>query len=231
MVKWYDSSERRQKNNGHGNLGNKPPWPPIEEDMTDRPILCSGSVVRNILDDRQTQDRRPAFKDGKPTIWQKVKPGDRLWVRESFWHARSYPMTMPSGEAESGNAWAWRLIYYAADGEPENTPNKHYSEGLRGGAISAPDPYADWWKRPSIHMPRWASRLTLIVKDVKVEWLRDISEEDAIAEGFNSEDCFLDYWFDLYPVKGECYQNDWQDNPEVVAMKFEVIKENINNLD
>jgi hypothetical protein len=84
-------------------------------------------------------------------------PSDLLWVRESFWHARSYPVTLPSGDAKSGNAWAYRLIHYAADGEPKNTPNRHYPDGLRGGAISAPDPYADWRKRPSIHMPRWAS--------------------------------------------------------------------------
>lgn len=118
-------------------------------------------------------------------------PGDRLWVRETWWNAEAYPVTGPSGEplpAEKSH-----LVHYAADGDPPNTPNRHYPRGLCNGAFAAPDPYASWIKRPSIHMPRWASRLTLEVTGVAVERLQDITEEQARAEGVQRDNAPCDH--------------------------------------
>jgi hypothetical protein len=129
--------------------------------MSDFPILCAAPVVRNLLAGRQTQDRRPAwtFHDvgdnhtKRPTPWQRVNPGDRLWVRET-WGCPSadHPYVVdgrkPQPEdrivwkAEPADAWQWRT------GHPG---------------------CGEFVWRPSIHMPRWASRLTLIVTAAKIE--------------------------------------------------------------
>lgn len=105
-------------------------------------------------------------------------PGDRLWVRETYfafghWETRFSPKKgrdewhFVDMTIETGHRYA-----YAADGEPAT-----YRKRKRAGA--APD----WWKRPAIFMPRVASRITLELTDVRVERLQDISEADALAEG------------------------------------------------
>lgn len=89
--------------------------------------------------------------------------------------------------------------------------------------------------RPSIHMPRWASRLTLVVTGVKVERLQAISEADAIAEG---ADPIIDHGSGSTPylhrigfehlwcsINGE---TAWIENPFVVAVTFKVIEANID---
>jgi hypothetical protein len=88
-------------------------------------------------------------------------------------------------------------------------------------------------------MPRWASRLTLIVEAVKTEMLQDISEEDAQAEGVAPSTS--GQWADGEPIKtyrtgfvriwGELHGDDaWAANPEVVALTFRVIEANIDKL-
>lgn len=128
--------------------------------MADRPILYSAPMIRALLAGTKTQTRRlckwtPALMpDGKKISNEAILPGDRLWVRES----------LRADNNDQGVQW----ITYAADG----------SLPVIGHTL--------WgWKRdtlPSIHMPRWASRLTQIVTDVRVQRLQDISEEDAQAE-------------------------------------------------
>lgn len=113
------------------------------------------------------------------------QPGERLWVRETFADVNS----------EDGPALA-----YKADGdvrtwhEFSKVFGKDYGAGPSFNYDAYPGDYTMWhtdlfngepdpaWK-PSIHMPRWASRITLEVTDVRVERLQDISEADAIAEG------------------------------------------------
>lgn len=166
--------------------------------MKERPILFSGGMVRAILDGRKTQTRRvmkyqPLFKtfrryvmdDDVPEAWQDSDdifplcpygvPGDRLWVRE----------TWADTNGESGP-----MISYKAGGDKfliDDSYPVDYSKypgcqftmwcgDLRRGAKGH-----SW--RPSIHMPRLASRITLEVTGVRVERLQDISEEDAKAEG------------------------------------------------
>jgi len=128
--------------------------------MTDRPILFSAPMVRAILAERKTQTRRiltPQPDDlieGQVPRQLKIYIGDRLWVKESFYSLYG-PQKHPA-------------IAYAAS-----------NDALPKGA------YAEGWtkKKLAIHMPRWASRITLIVEDVKVERLQDISAADVIAEG------------------------------------------------
>lgn len=115
------------------------------------------------------------------------KPGDRLWVRESWWQAGENIMTHP--EDDEGVWSGSNRVHYSADGLPPNEPNRHYPEGLRNGRFSAANPDRVWRHRPSIHMPRWASRILLEITAVRVERLQDISEEQALAEGVRGEPC------------------------------------------
>lgn len=150
-----------------------------------RPILFSGPTVRAILEGRKTQTRRVAKvhvpyviderDDGRfwpfDTTWADGDesspwmpgpygdPGDLLWVRET--HAIVPMRTSP-----------WPDLPHAVS--PDGDFVAHYREGF--------DRVAPRW-RPSIHMPRWASRRTLRVEDVRLEKLQDISESDAVAEG------------------------------------------------
>ena len=142
--------------------------------MTDRPILFSAPMVRAILAGTKTQTRRvvkPAHKAwmDQPVThqlgeWDKRplpygKPGDRLWVRETW-------------QAVSGNDRARHIMTHPR-------PDRGW---LEYAATPRDDEPAYKW-RPSIHMPRWASRITLEVTGVRVERLQDISEADAISEG------------------------------------------------
>lgn len=143
--------------------------------MKERPILFKAPMVRAILDGSKTQTRRVVKQDReglldcKPTpawdaFWQCVacpygKPGDRLWVRETW----------------SADAWF--------DGNaPNDIPDSAYIAYVSGRHAVA-WPAAMGKVRASIHMPRWASRILLEVTDVRVERLQDISEADARAEG------------------------------------------------
>ena len=150
--------------------------------MTDRPIIFSAPMVRALLDGRKTQTRRalrvPAPFDPSDEISAQIATGfiepqfrrsDRLWVREAHY------MT-DDGESS-----------FAVFAEDEARVAEHLRDMQ---TIIACHPHIDWSKhlrlRPSIHMPRWASRITLTVTDVRVQRLQDISEADAVAEGATS---------------------------------------------
>ncbi len=111
-------------------------------------------------------------------------PGDRLWVREA-WRLAEMDGT-DDGEVCDGK------IAYRADGALMGM-QLDYSWALDHVDVSHPEP--KW--RPSIHMPRWASRLTLEVTDVRVERVQDITPKDALAEGINIDnlDCVDDLCF------------------------------------
>lgn len=154
-----------------------------------RPILFSGEMVRAILDGRKTQTRRVVvpqpshvegntlYLDGDGFYGRAARdriihcpygaPGDRLWVRETWteFYASSRGATHETG------------VRYKADGGERilSVPTARY------GASLTDDDRLAW--RPSIHMPRWASRITLEITDVRVQRVQEISEEDAIAEG------------------------------------------------
>lgn len=176
--------------------------------MSDRPILFSGEMVREILAGRKTQTRRRLRhqpEHGAQPCWynrggwaasridgscscKRISPvppriGDTLWVRETW-------------RTSASDA---RHVIYAADVSA-------YERDEKG----------PW--RPSIHMPRWASRLTLRVTDVRVERAQDITEEAARAEGFASRDAFAEAWTAIYGA------GSWRDNPWVWVVAFEVVR-------
>ena len=149
--------------------------------MKELPIRFSGPMVKAILDGSKTQTRRVVKQDRdglldcKPTpawdaFWQCVacpygKPGDRLWVRETF------------GIDDEDGA----VLYFA---DPDTAQNAEH-------ARICEDRYPR--RRPSIHMPRWTSRILLEITGVRVERLQDISEADAQAEGIEYSERFEGY--------------------------------------
>lgn len=111
-------------------------------------------------------------------VYPRTRPGDIIWVRERF--LPDAPETDAGWDDEGLSFVEWDGCGRRLDGVPKIYRKPEY-------CIFAADPKwssaTDWKWRPSIHMPRWASRLTLRVTAVKVERLQDISEADARAEG------------------------------------------------
>lgn len=142
----------------------------------ERPILFSGPMVRAILDGRKTQTRRVV----KPQPCQQMVPVDftldqssRRWSdRQSLWNC---PYGRPGDRLWVREAWAADRCYDHL--KPCEIPE--------GSTIHRGEEIVSGWhkKRPSIHMPRWASRIDLEVTGVRVERLQDISERDAKSEG------------------------------------------------
>ena len=148
--------------------------------MTDRPIIFSAPMVQALLAGRKSMTRRvlkpqpPEWVtrmthegrcgwigsgDGHGTLMHvPYAVGDRLWCREVF--AYGWPV---EGNHQLPECNQEHAITYRADG------NRPFGSRRR-------------WHSP-IHMPRWASRLTLTVTDVRVQRLQEISEADAVAEG------------------------------------------------
>lgn len=203
--------------------------------MTDRPILFSAPMVRALLDGRKTKTRRMIKARGDCCLfdgswsdsyvldhgnaeWRarsiRFAVGDRLWVKETWRAHRAYDQYRPGLIGTESRIW------YEADGR--DNCDQH-GKG-----------------RPSIFMPRWASRLTLAVTDVRVERLHKISEADAQAEGVDrlvmddsgafyagfpegTYRCgFAGIWTHINGAEA------WEANPWVVAVSFDVIKENID---
>jgi hypothetical protein len=161
-------------------------------------------MVKAILDGRKTQTRRVAKPPAKavflPNDYWRIdldepgtaylddesgrlriacpygQPGDRLWVRETWWSDRREP-----GVAVYDATPEWGKYRDAT--EPIRSTHLDDTLTTREEARAAMLPKF-WSKRPSIFMPRWASRLTLEVVAVGVERLQEISHEDAVAEGF-----------------------------------------------
>lgn len=132
--------------------------------MKERPILFSGSMIRAILDGRKTQTRRVVKNPDAKCPYGKV--GDRLWVRETY-----AILNLFTGNKQSGG-----IVFRADVGDCVQYDSYNEAGGF---TISK-------WK-PSIFMPRWASRITLEIVDIRMEHLRDISENDALSEGIITE--------------------------------------------
>lgn len=219
--------------------------------MSEHPILFSTPMVRAILSGQKTVTRRPLATFQYPSLtdpespsagWFAVaqrhrrygfgvsaaseqlcadalatagvcpygKPGDRLWVRET-WLADAQLDSIAPRDMSQGEP-----IMYPADGSFRQTGCAMISQG-RG--------------RPSIHMPRWASRILLEITDIRVERLQDINEQQALAEGVMAAERDIDPdGNDLSAVElfGGLWvmlngMESWNANPWVWVVEFRVL--------
>ena len=203
--------------------------------MADRPIIFSAPMIRALLDGRKSMTRRImkpqpgeldrpfCHADGSWHVTDScgghMSPlhvpyavGDRLWCREGF--SYGWPV---EGNHQLPECNQEHAITYRAEG---NQP-------FGGGR----------WHSP-IHMPRWASRLTLTVTDVRVERLHSITEADAVAEGIEpgrrlscggmshtAVDIFCALWDSIHGPEA------WALNPWVAALTFTVHRQNIDQME
>ncbi|HHI1104678.1 hypothetical protein ACMTNT_25625 [Klebsiella pneumoniae] len=236
--------------------------------MSERGMIFNAEMVRALLDGRKTQTRRPIKwkqtrfteigerEDGSKWPWSEDAEhacdfwhpcpfgavGDRIWVRET-WGVVSHAFSddglmidwVPDRPATAihempfGNGYYSGYAIYAADGDFTWGDDDGYEDGR------------SCWK-PSIHMPRAASRILLEITDVRVERLNAISEEDAEAEGIDMEalydsqdcyDCIADHnmtgrptvtgafkylWESIYGEEG------WKSTPWVWVIEFKRVE-------
>lgn len=238
----------------------------------DRPIIFSAPMVRALLAGRKTQtrriltklmrfgavtefgpsdtrgydwhfrDRRKLWNDLRDAELKKYLPyavGDRLWVREN---CQAHEQASGEDGVHFPADEAWLPIQAGSRGAADDWVTLNHYGNRRGAVV------------PSIHMPRWASRLTLLVTDVRVERLKTISEADAIAEGmpdFGSfcesldpgtinaagetasetasrlrwpQRWFASLWNDINGAGA------WDANPWVVAVSFQPFQTNIDRM-
>lgn len=201
--------------------------------MADKPIIFSAPMVRALLQGRKSQTRR-VLNPQPLGIARAERIAPRSW-RIFPWFDRcsvefKAPSYAPGDRLYVREAFCPRLGYPAPIAKP------HYR---------ADDDRPEWrglWK-PSFHMPRWASRLTLNVTEVRVQRLQEISEADAVAEGCEHDsDGWRDYQFPATQCCGtsrDSYRtlwnslhgpDAWDANPWVVALTFTVQRGNIDQI-
>ena len=204
--------------------------------MKERPILFSAPMVRAILAGAKTQTRRVAKPIKHPDLGNVYspgalvleheprhvieracpygQPGDRLWVREAFDFMPDQSPDNPAG---------CQIVYWATGSYQNRTAPSDYNPMIYGREKI----------RPSIHMPRWASRITLEITGVRVERLQDISASDALAEGVNVHvdhqskpptsiyspvQAYRDLWGTINGLES------WEANPWVWVVKFKRVQ-------
>lgn len=226
--------------------------------VKERPILFSAAMIQAILSGRKTQTRRAM--NPQPTLeciltegilpptpsskaiatqnrqggWEFSWPdstghflskkcpygkvGDRLWVRETWWQV---PEPSLREQREGADTWPKPIgpqeqrVAYAADGDDPDT--------VRGWG---------WKLRPSIFMPRWASRITLQITDIRAMRLQEIAPADAKCEGdkersgfpefySRGEFCHVDWFHQLWDSINVKRGFGWDVNPWVWAVTFQ----------
>lgn len=235
--------------------------------MKERGMIFNGEMVRAILDGRKTQTRRIMKPQPEPCprgghwwpsnvfktmlhVEEEMQNGkggwgglvgdacpfgdvgDRIWVREAYRFPASLDDVSPTGVGEmavaTGYKKPWAPTFYEFTGT--------FSDGWKG--FETPPKVSDAGKlRPSIHMPRWASRILLEITDVRVERLNAISQEDAQAEGMELTgwrptysdpdsggevmtpyDNFAELWSSIYG------DESWKANPWVWVISFKRVE-------
>jgi len=167
--------------------------------VKERPILFNGEMVRAVLDGRKTQTRRvmKPQPEPMPSDLPRSKHDSGWWwscsrVQSMVDAIREAPQFSPYGYGKREGwtkdrlycreTWATELRYEHV--KPSDLPRDAKIWYAADGRDKAPD-QGRW--RPSIHIPRWMSRITLEVLDVRVERVQEISEADAKSEGTRSD--------------------------------------------
>lgn len=200
--------------------------------MADRSMLFSGPMVRAILDSRKSQTRRV------------LKPLTARQREKGHWDAQAHGGVWWIVPYHVGQRlWVRETFALTQHGKPVYRADACDQTGARWHSITPGDPEREVCWTPSIHMPRWASRLTLTVTDVRVQRLQEISEADAVAEGgppsHASIDCisreygypdFSRSWFAQTwdSINGKRPGCSWDDNPWVVTVGFSAERRNID---
>lgn len=203
--------------------------------MKERGMIFNGEMVRALLSGRKTQTRRPVkfpvhdknlgcelagnelageLSAGNYLNSAFGKPGDRIWVRETF----------------QGPLFDYDLMdSYCKDPTPFEKPEfcVYKADGVPAPEFYDADDELHCCWRPSIHMPRWASRILLEITNVRVERLKSISDGDALREGcstadMKSGDCVADVfarlWASIYGAES------WNANPWVWVIEFKRVE-------
>lgn len=226
--------------------------------MAERPILFSGEMVNAILKGRKTQTRRVikpqpvqdpdgswriemhprsgynverTMRNYLPDRCPYGEPGDCLWVREVF------QVVEPWGSVDG--EWIGDDIM-EIDGRL-GSEKPELIGGWWSVVYKADADICSWWRSP-IHMPRWASRITLEIVNVRVERLQEITHEDALAEGIKEtkEDHYYlaplagvpDFpWTQLIPAFASLWNHinkergfGWDINPWVWVIEFKAVR-------
>lgn len=220
--------------------------------MTERPILFSGSMVRAILSGAKSQTRRAIKLPHMNPLGQweattfggpdggRTRDGKTVPLRTAIWHTRTGD-GIAARWALGDRLWvreAWRTSKVADELKPSLLVGGGYSPVWYEAQAEVPFHPSEFGKlRPSMFMPRWASRITLEITGVRVDRLQDISEADAIAEGIRETD---DGYYSLYNQRDTdstyspraSYRalwesingpNSWDANPWVWAIEFKRI--------
>lgn len=229
--------------------------------MADRPIIFSGPMVQALLAGRKSQTRRVLKPQpvGRPELHEPMSDEDPYWA---VFDADEIATRVRVPFAVGDRLYVREAHYLSDTGDYEIAVCAEDADAVREhfdliNGIAAQHNLAETWRaphlklRPSIHMPRWASRLTLLVTGVQVMRLQDISEADAVSEGItalpNSNGpnfytreiwrhggciashntptalgCFRGLWEDIHG------QEAWGENPWVVAVTFAVHRGNID---
>jgi len=206
--------------------------------MRERGMIFNADMVRAVLNGSKTQTRRiitpqPKLTERSGFEWKGYlfgagsddretnrnfshvkcpfgQLGDRLWVRETW-------------STDFANYYPNDRVWYAAD--DNRRLDIEVVDGVRGIYSPESDVHVPFRWRPSIHMPRWASRITLEITGVRVERLASVSNEDARAEGYPADRAadggnsdpwlwFRDLWDGIYP------EQSFKVNPWVWVIEF-----------
>ena len=216
----------------------------------EKPILFNTPMVQKILSGEKTCTRRPVKANcGLPALPLLFANDGYIELMEHpFRESKMIELTgcVPQGSPKDGELfWLifdkdWRLTSGSVSENEIRTPYKpgdvmyvretwmpETENGIPTGAYiykatdrPEPDGNAPLVWRPSIHMPKEASRISLAVKRCWIEQVTSIIEEHARMEGFDNREMFLDWWRDFY-----CEGRDWEDDPPLVfVFPFEVLK-------